>query len=166
MRVRLPPGLAISIQRHLSEVVGRVVSIVETEPLAGGCIHDSLRISTDLGESFFLKWSPDSTEDAFLSEADGLESLAYAGSLRVPEVVGYSTPTESPSWLLLEFVPHGRPTRDYWETLGRGLANLHRVRSGPYGWERSPTTSARCRRPMTKWKIGMISGGLGGSFPN
>jgi fructosamine-3-kinase len=114
-----------------------VVSIVETEPLAGGCIHDSLRISTDLGESFFLKWSPDSTEDAFLSEADGLESLAYAGSLRVPEVVGYSTPTESPSWLLLEFVPHGRPTRDYWETLGRGLANLHRVRSGPYGWERS-----------------------------
>ena len=105
--------------------------------MAGGCIHHCLRVSTDHGGTFFLKWSPDSTEDAFPTEADGLEALAYSESLRVPDVVGYSTPGESPSWLLLEFVRHAEPADHYWEALGRGLADLQKGRAGPYGWERS-----------------------------
>jgi len=135
LSLRIPPDLEASVQGHLTELGGGAARIVETSPISGGCIHDSLRIATDRGESFFLKWSPDSTEDAFLAEAEGLEALSYSGSLRVPEVIGYSTPGELPSWLLLEFVSHGSPTHDYWETLGRGLADLHSVRSGPYGWE-------------------------------
>ena len=136
MSVSLPPALTVTLQHRLTEIAGRPSFIVESQPVAGGCIHQSLKISTDAGRDFFLKWSPDSTEDAFLAEADGLEALGYLGNLRIPEVVGYSVPGETPSWLLLEFVLHGRPTDDYWETLGRGLADLHQVRSGPYGWER------------------------------
>ena len=137
MSVPLPHGLTVSLQGRLSEIIGQPSHITDTQPVAGGCIHQSIRISTDRGEHFFLKWSPDSTGEAFLAEADGLKALSDLGSLRIPEVVGCSTPEETPSWLMLEFVPHGRPADDYWETLGRGLADLHQVRPGPYGWERA-----------------------------
>ena len=104
--------------------------------MTGGCIHRSVRLSTDMGESFFLKWSPDPGEDAFLAEADGLEALAASRGPTVPEVIGYSPPAETPAWLLLEYVSHGRPSPDYWEALGQGLADLHGIRPDPYGWER------------------------------
>ena len=104
--------------------------------MTGGCIHRSVRLSTDMGESFFLKWSPDPGEDDFLAEADGLEALAASGGPTVPEVIGYSAPAETPSWLLLEFVSHGHPAPDYWEALGQGLADLHGIRREPYGWDR------------------------------
>ena len=136
MSLGLPPNLKASIQRCLTESSGRAVEVLEASPMTGGCIHRSVRLSTDMGESFFLKWSPDPGEDDFLAEADGLEALAASGGPTVPEVIGYSPPAETPSWLLLEFVSHGRPAPDYWEALGQGLADLHGIRPEPYGWDR------------------------------
>jgi len=132
----LPPDLRASVQRRLTESSGRAVEVLEASPMTGGCIHRSVRLSTDMGESFFLKWSPDPGEDAFLAEADGLEALAASRGPTVPEVIGYSPPAETPAWLLLEYVSHGRPSPDYWEALGQGLADLHGIRPDPYGWER------------------------------
>ena len=136
MRRALPKGLEASLQRCLSDVGGRAVTVRDAKPMTGGCVHNSVTLFTDVGESFFLKWCPSSSGDAFVAEADGLDALARAQALRVPAVVGHSRPDESPSWLLLELVPHGPRTQDYWRALGRGLADLHRVRSGAYGWER------------------------------
>ena len=134
MSVGLPPQLEASVRDCLSEA-GHPTEVVEATPVSGGCIHQSLRISTALGESFFLKWSSAPARDTFFAEANGLEALADLGGPRVPEVIGYSPPDDSPSWLLLEFVPHGPETDDYWEALGRGIAHIHRPRPEPYGWE-------------------------------
>ena len=133
----LPSDLRISVQRYLTDSAGRSVEVVDLAPMTGGCIHNTLVLSTNLGDRFFLKWSPDPQKDAFAAEADGLRALSGSRGPRVPSVIGHSAPAETPSWLLLEFVPHGPPAPDYWETLGRGLANLHTIRSEPYGWNRA-----------------------------
>ena len=136
LNVSLPPDLRTSIQRYLTEGAGRSVQVLDQTPMSGGCIHHTSRLSTNLGDSLFLKWSSEPGEEPFAAEADGLRALAGSGGPTVPEVIGYTAPAETPSWLLLEFVYHGRPATDYWESLGEGLADLHRIRPEPYGWDR------------------------------
>jgi fructosamine-3-kinase len=98
--------------------------------------------------SFFLKWNPGADAEMFAAEADGLEALEEPGALRTPAVLGWGgsgTPSD-PGWLLLEFVPKGRPASGYGHLLGEGLARLHdsavghsrrASANGPaFGWHR------------------------------
>lgn len=138
----LPPSVRDGVVRVLAEGRGRVASIAGADRVGGGCINPSARIETDDGEAFFLKWNAE-TPGLFVPEADGLRALAgalegageAAAGLRVPAVRGVGRGEEGPGWLLLEFVPRGRPADDYAERLGRGLAALHRRRDGGWGWE-------------------------------
>jgi fructosamine-3-kinase len=126
--------------------VGKPVRIEAAAPVGGGCINPSARLTTDSGESFFLKWNPSSPPEMFLAEVDGLQALKAPGVLRVPEVLGSggSGTTDQPGWLLMEFVPQGRPSHDYGSRLGAGLAALHSSPSTnkndesnhTYGWNR------------------------------
>lgn len=61
-------------------------SIRDARPLAGGSIHQAVRLDTDRG-SFFLKWNPMIPSDLFRKEADGLRVLRNSGAgFLVPEV--------------------------------------------------------------------------------
>lgn len=102
----------------------------------GGCIHTAIRLVTNLDEDFFLKWSPDTEGNGFAAEADGIDALRAARALTVPELIGYSEPGDDPAWILMEYIPHGKPAVDYTARLGEGLATLHRNRFESYGWER------------------------------
>lgn len=114
-------------------------TVVDARAVGGGCISPSARIETAGGRAFFLKWSRGEGEGVdFAAEADGLDALRGACTLRVPEVIA-----SDPAWLLLEFVNRGRPAADHDERLGRGLARLHRNGVGTltdppsgYGWPR------------------------------
>jgi fructosamine-3-kinase len=113
------------------------VEILGAEPVTGGCIHQTVCLSTSLQKNFFLKWAKGPVSDVFAAEADGLSALREATDLTVPEVIGHSGVGEDPAWLLLEYVPHGSPAPDYAERLGGALAELHEAHEGPYGWHRS-----------------------------
>ena len=102
----------------------------------GGCIHTAIRLVTNLDEDFFLKWGPDTEGDGFAAEADGICALRAARALTVPELIGYSAPGHDPAWILMEYIPHGKPAVDYTVRLGEGLATLHRNRFESYGWKR------------------------------
>jgi len=117
--------------------VARTAEILETAPVAGGCIHQTARLSTNTDENFFLKWTQGAVSDVFTAEADGLSALRESTGLTIPEVIGSSDALENPAWLLLEYVPQGSPAPDYAEQLGEALAALHEAREGPYGWHRS-----------------------------
>ncbi len=125
----------------MSHRMARSVEILGAEPVAGGCIYETTRLSTNLQEDFFLKWAQGPVSDVFAAEADGLGALHASTrdstDLTVPEVIGNSDAGEMPAWLLLEYVPHGRPATDYAERLGEALAVLHDTGKGPYGWHRS-----------------------------
>ncbi len=105
--------------------------------MAGGCIHQTARLATNLEEDFFLKWAADPLSDVFAAEADGLRALREATVLTVPEVICYSDAGEDPAWLLLEYLPPGSPAPDYAKHLGESLSMLHDAGKGPYGWHRS-----------------------------
>jgi fructosamine-3-kinase len=73
-------------------------------------------------------------EGLFRAEVDGLRLLKEAGTLAVPEVVAFDEGTESsPAFLLLHHFGNARRRADFFETLGRGLAALHRNSGQAYG---------------------------------
>lgn len=133
----LPSALREGVEAALSNRAARSVEILDTEPVTGGCIHQTVRLSTDLREDFFLKWAQDPESDVFAAEADGLRALRESTDLTVPAVVAHSDAEEIPAWLLLEYVPPGSPAPDYAERLGEALAEFHEAREGPCGWHRS-----------------------------
>ena len=149
----LPGALRERVEAALSSRGARSVQILGAEPVTGGCIHQTVRLSTNLHEDFFLKWTEEPVSVDFAAEGDGLSALREATDLTVPEVIGHSGDGESPAWLLLEYVPHGTPAPDYAERLGEALATLHEAREGPYGWHRSNYIGSLPQRntPLDDW---------------
>jgi protein-ribulosamine 3-kinase len=112
------------------------LEIVRVTPVGGGCIHNAVHVATSGGDAF-VKWSDASPADLFLREADGLEALRAAGSeLVVPRVFfAASGSAEAPGFIVMEYLEPatGRgPATD--ETLGRGLAAIHRSTADAFGF--------------------------------
>lgn len=99
---------------HISEVV----------TVSGGCINNGARVTAD-GVEYFLKWNASAPPGLFEAEAEGLLALRAPGTLRVPEPLATSSGTESPAWLLMEYVSPIPAALDSGERLGRGLAAIH-----------------------------------------
>lgn len=112
------------------------VRIERAASAPGGCIHQSRRIETSVGE-FFAKWNTGGPKDIFLREAEGLEQLRSADSeIVVPRVIAAGTPSDGdPAFLILEYLrPAGRGAASDDEKLGRGLAAIHRSRAERFGF--------------------------------
>ena len=99
-------------------------------------MSSAARVTTDQGETWFLKWNPRSPRNMFEAEADGLRALAAARALRVPAVLAVGSGEAAPPWLLLEYVAAGRPGPGYTTALAAGLTALHRTTPDGWGWER------------------------------
>lgn len=91
--------------------------------LSGGCIHNTLVLSTSEG-SYCLKFNQADMGAMLQAEAAGLDILRRTDALRIPQVLGLGR-TEDRSWLLMEYLEAGRRREDFWLTLGQGLALLH-----------------------------------------
>lgn len=143
---RLPTEVEDGVRALVGTLTGRTPAVVEATRVGGGCINHASRVRLDEGEDLFVKWNPDRPSDFFSAEAQGLEALGAASLLRVPAVLGVSeADAPGPSWLALEYVPEGRPSRGFDTQLGNGLAALHRggsreaemgPSSRPWGWTR------------------------------
>ena len=121
------------------KATGRSDRVISTSPVSGGCIHQALLLDLADGSSVFLKTAPvppDEPEgrDIFQRESAGLNALASVDAIRIPTVLATadgSKGSEVPgtAFLLLEAIPTGRPTGDFFQRFGRQLANLHRLAS-------------------------------------
>ena len=132
----LPSGLETAVQHLLQEQANDPSPWRNSAPVAGGDINQAARIETEQN-SYFLKWNSRPLPGMFLAEARGLAELEAAGVLRVPHVVGLAEAAgDRPAFLLMEWLGSGNNKRDrtLGETLGRGLAALHRHRRPAYGW--------------------------------
>ncbi len=152
----VPASVLRGAESALETRIGKGEKVVSATPIGGGCINPSARLQTDSGKALFLKWNASAAPEMFEAEADGLRALASIGSLRIPEVIAFggSGTTAEPGWLMMEFIPGGRPGPDYGRSLGEGLAKLHdsgipasplpdvngpQPKEGvghPYGWHR------------------------------
>ena len=116
----LPRDLSDSLTEALS-ALGRNGSVTRVRPVPGGCIHNGSRVETEVGDTYFLKWSREAPPGMFDAEADGLYALAAAGAALVPEPLAWSD--GAPAWLLMEFVEAGPGRAD--AALGEALARIH-----------------------------------------
>lgn len=120
--------LPIEINNWFNNQYGQVELFT---PASGGCINNGGTIKTGKAD-YFIKWnSCASFPNMFNSEAKGLKLLSQS-SFQIPEVIdlfegqGYDA-------LLLENIPRGVPSRNFWESFGQSLAEMHRITNETYG---------------------------------
>lgn len=109
------------------------IQILQSRMLTGGDINEALLVKTNIG-AFFVKWN-DATkyQGLFEAEAEGLRTLAAINALHVPHVIGTGSDGVH-VFLVLEFVETERKKPDFWETFGKGLAQIHRATAPQFGW--------------------------------
>lgn len=115
-------NLFAEVSAHLGE------EIVDSRSLSGGCIAQTYLLVTASGKEYFLKSGADDIT-MFAKEANGLRELAKANALRIPAVY-----EATPHWLLLEYIPQGRPGRNFFRSFGEKFAEMHRYSGSTYGF--------------------------------
>lgn len=123
------------IDRRLREALARRlgVEIVSARRLSGGDINEAYAVELAGAAPLFLKTNSRAPATMFSSEAAGLDWLRGAGALRIPRVLAFSAPGEAPAYLALELLEPASRQRSFDETLGRGLAALHRATPASFG---------------------------------
>ena len=104
--------------------------------MGGGSICDARLLETSRGK-FFLKMNNSTNADAlFESEVHGLQLLANANSIKIPEVI-YFSEAGGISFLLLEYIEKGIPSASFWKDFGTQLADLHKCSNVFFGLEKN-----------------------------
>ena len=117
--------------REISAELG--VANAEAVPVSGGDISSAWRLG-----NLFLKTGPIDAFEMFSAEAEGLAELAASNSVRVPEVAGLGK-TSAGSYIAMEWLALERASVETEATLGRQLAEMHRVTEARFGWHRDNT---------------------------
>lgn len=101
--------------------------------MAGGDINDAYEVHLVDGRRVFVKTHARGVPGMFDAEARGLQWLAEARAIAVPEVIAVGSDRAGPEFLALAHLGSGRPKRGFDERLGRGLADLHRFGAPRFG---------------------------------
>ncbi len=100
----------------------------------GGCIASAAIAQFADGSRVFVKSIEPGNNtsvgpDVFAREAEGLQVLTAAGSLRIPAVLACGSHA-----LVLELIETGTPGPEFFSAFGRALAELHEHRGGACGF--------------------------------
>lgn len=117
-------------QSVLTNTFERKENLLNYEPIGGGCINQAVRLSTDKG-NYFLKWNNNQV-DIFEKELLGLKYLSNFGKINIPEVF-QAGELHSNGFLLMEYITPGKKDKNFWEQLGNGMAELHKVTNDKFG---------------------------------
>jgi len=129
--------LWMDIAAEIERTRGRPFEPRTPEPVGGGCINDAHRLS-DGRTDYFVKLNTAARLPMFEAEAAGLALLREPGAVRVPAPVCTGA-SDGRAYLVLEFVPMGRPAAGGWARLGTGLASVHGRTGERFGWNRDNT---------------------------
>ena len=103
-----------ALQAALAETLG--AAPIRAVPLSGGMIARAARVYLPDG-AVFVKWKDDAPPGFFAAEADGLERLRAARSLRVPQVLAFRDRPLSPEKVTAKNTslpsPHSLRSRDH-----------------------------------------------------
>lgn len=102
------------------------------EPLFGGDINTVVKLMCDNGNYVIKLNSADKFPKMFETEAYGLELLRKSNSFKIPEVIASGTINHQ-AYLMLEFIPEGNPTNQFWQKFAENLAVLHQTTQSDFG---------------------------------
>lgn len=120
--------------------------------VGGGSINRGYHVSARDGARYFLKLNQASMLHMFEAEWAGLQELATAAAVRVPQPVASGAAGDT-AWLLMERLELGSRTSAAARTLGERLARQHRVIRDEFGWHRDNTigSTPQINTPMSHW---------------
>ena len=108
------------------------LELISTEALLGGDINSVYRLETDKGD-FVVKCNDvQKFPGMFHAEHKGLKLLRDSNSFIIPEVVA-NNQVENTAYLLMEYLPAGVKSTEFWRVFGEKLANLHKTTNVSYG---------------------------------
>ncbi len=126
-----------TIGKYIAESIDEPFEPRPPSGVGGGCINTTVKLS-DERRSFFVKLNSVDLLWMFSAEAEGLGEMAASRSIRVPEPVCHGSVGDQ-AYLVMEYIPMGRPGRDAAEQAGRQLAAMHRSSREAFGWHRENT---------------------------
>ena len=123
----LPNAIEKEIKSILISKKGDGITIMDMQPVSGGCINNATKIITNYG-NFFLKWNINASEKMFDTEVKGLELLRKSKTIYIPQIIAYDH-----NYLMMEFIEKESPSNILWEEFGRDLSELHKVSNINFG---------------------------------
>ncbi len=102
--------------------------IANVSSLSGGCISNAYKVTDDSGQPYFLKINS-SLNDMFIKEANGLNELRKAKTIKIPKVKIVEN-----DFILLEMINSAEMEKTFWEDFGKCFAKMHRVSSTSFGF--------------------------------
>ncbi|MEM1222912.1 MAG: fructosamine kinase family protein [Verrucomicrobiota bacterium] len=126
-------SLKVALENAISRATGDEFQIERTKAVSGGCIHNSLIIIGENGGRFFVKTNTREAFAMFKAEAEALEVLARAKTIRVPKPI-HAGQISQQAYLILEALSFSVSNQTSWEEMGQQLAALHHHTAGYFGW--------------------------------
>ena len=121
------------LNKILLDVFG--VPLDSVFPVSGGDINDAFRLTLADGRRIFMKANRGHGPAFFRAEAEGLEAIRRTGAIGVPGVIGIGEDRQYGSFLLIDWIEPAQRKRDFWETFGRSLAQMHNAPvQARFGW--------------------------------
>ncbi len=130
------------IEQSLSAALGGDVRLQSPRSVGGGSINQAYRVDSNQGP-FFVKLNSADGLEMFNAEAEGLEELRQAESLRIPRPVSWGLAGRQ-AFLAMEYLDLGGSGSA--TALGEGLAAMHRVTADQFGWYRDNTIGSTHQR--------------------
>lgn len=108
------------------------LNFLSEKPLSGGDINDVFMLKCAEGNFVAKINKTDKFPNMFKAEAKGLSLLKSSKSFRIPEIVGTGN-IENSSYLLMEYIPAGQPSHDFWKVFAVKLSSLHKSTNDSFG---------------------------------
>jgi len=121
-----------SIEEILSHKFKQTVEITNVSSVSGGSINETLKLTTNIGKFFIKKNSASLYPKMFEKEAKGLNILAAANAIAVPNVVTLGQ-ADNTAFLILDFIESRQKQHDFWDHFANKLARLHKNSSSYFG---------------------------------
>ena len=122
-----------SIAEAISRNTPTLFEPVQSSSVSGGCINQTSKLEGVDGRNFFVKQNGLDFLPFFQSEAIALQEIKETATIKVPEVIANGT-VDGNSFLVLEFIQEGPPSKAGQTELGRQLAELHKIEQPFFGW--------------------------------
>lgn len=110
----------------IHRIFGEKTDISAVRPVSGGDINSAFLLLLSDGTRIFLKENRKENIDFFRAEAAGLDALRKTQTVRVPEVIEAGAQGDN-AYLLMEYLAPAPKMRNYWESFGRQLAEMHKA---------------------------------------
>ena len=115
----------LCIEKHISNIENQKITIIKKQPVSGGCINETLAITTSNNTNYFIKLNSANNISMFKAELEALDALANCQSIRVPKAFSFGS-EEKYAFLILEYLPlEDCNNRNCQYLLGQQLAKLH-----------------------------------------